>query len=424
MTQLVTEILALSPATPGQAPANSRVDGAATGSFAHLLSDAALRPDTLAGKLETRPAALAALEGAELPVTLIPADVPVAAEAALLSTGQGGEPLPAAGNALPLTDASLMPEEAPTLAALVQATADGEDSAELAAELPVADLADPAPDNVDPAADLLAVAVPVPNPAEQPVAAATDLARNAVPTAVAAETTARAARGEAALPERAPGTPPAVVDDAPVPAASADVAAKAAAVDSGAEIVARPETVARAVPVDGAAGSAGQDLLARLAPLETASTHRPTPVESTVRMTIDQPVTSPGWADALSRRVLVMTDTQMRSAEIRMDPPELGPIEVQLTVRDEKAHVTFQAQHALTREAIESAMPRLREMLAEQGLALGQATVSDQSAGESGRYRQDGADPAVADGSAAGEADATDAAPAARLHAGLIDEYA
>lgn len=91
------------------------------------------------------------------------------------------------------------------------------------------------------------------------------------------------------------------------------------------------------------------------------------------------------WGSQLSERVVMMAANQLKSAEIRLTPAELGPLRVQVAVDDGAAHVTFHSQHAVTRDAIEQALPRLREMLAETGLSLGQADVSDRGVGEGDR---------------------------------------
>jgi len=83
--------------------------------------------------------------------------------------------------------------------------------------------------------------------------------------------------------------------------------------------------------------------------------------------------------------VIVLAGSQLKQAEIRLTPAELGPLRVQVSVDDGAAHVTFHAQHAVTREALEQAMPRLREMLAENGLSLGQADVAEHGVGEGHR---------------------------------------
>jgi len=63
-------------------------------------------------------------------------------------------------------------------------------------------------------------------------------------------------------------------------------------------------------------------------------------------------------------------------AQLKITPPNLGVIEVRLNINHDQASVSFVSHHALVRDAIESAMPRLREMLAEQALDLVQTDVS------------------------------------------------
>ena len=94
--------------------------------------------------------------------------------------------------------------------------------------------------------------------------------------------------------------------------------------------------------------------------------------------TISTPVREPGWGEKLAERVVMFAGAQTKTAEIRLTPAELGPLRVQISVDDGQAHVAFQAHNAVTREAIEQALPRLREMLAESGLSLGQADVGEQ----------------------------------------------
>lgn len=69
----------------------------------------------------------------------------------------------------------------------------------------------------------------------------------------------------------------------------------------------------------------------------------------------------------------------MQEAEIRINPPHLGPLEVRMSLHQHQTNVTFFCHDAAVREAIENAIPRLREMLDSQGISLNQAQVSDQS---------------------------------------------
>lgn len=100
---------------------------------------------------------------------------------------------------------------------------------------------------------------------------------------------------------------------------------------------------------------------------------------------IRTPVTQPGWGDRIGERVVVLAGNQLKSAEIRLTPAELGPVRVQVSVEEGATNVTFHAAHAVTRDALEQALPRLREMLAESGLTLGQADVDEQGVTQGNR---------------------------------------
>ena len=97
----------------------------------------------------------------------------------------------------------------------------------------------------------------------------------------------------------------------------------------------------------------------------------------TVQLTqsIDVPVKDPAWGERIGERVLLMAGNRLQSAEIRLTPAELGPLRIQVAVDDGAANVTFLSQHAVTRDAIEQALPRLRELLAENGLTLNETNV-------------------------------------------------
>jgi flagellar hook-length control protein FliK len=94
-------------------------------------------------------------------------------------------------------------------------------------------------------------------------------------------------------------------------------------------------------------------------------------------------VGSAEWAPAVSEKVVWMASQNHQVAELHLNPPNLGPVEVRLTIgQDQQASAIFVAHHSVVREAIETALPRLREMLAESGIMLGNATVSAESFGQ------------------------------------------
>ena len=90
---------------------------------------------------------------------------------------------------------------------------------------------------------------------------------------------------------------------------------------------------------------------------------------------IQPPVQSNAWNRVLTARVIWLAREGVQQATLKLNPANLGPVEVKLTMNDEKVHVTFVAQHAATRDALEQALPRLRESFIENGLEFADADV-------------------------------------------------
>ena len=87
-------------------------------------------------------------------------------------------------------------------------------------------------------------------------------------------------------------------------------------------------------------------------------------------------VRDPRWADDLGNRLATMVRTGESSASLQLTPVDLGPLEVNVSVRDSQATVHFGAANAETRALLEASIPRLREMLAAQGFQLMDSSVS------------------------------------------------
>jgi flagellar hook-length control protein FliK len=87
-------------------------------------------------------------------------------------------------------------------------------------------------------------------------------------------------------------------------------------------------------------------------------------------------VRDPRWVEDLGNRLASMVRTGESSASLQLTPVDLGPLEVNVSVRDNQATVHFGAANADTRALLEASMPRLREMLAAQGFALMDSSVS------------------------------------------------
>jgi flagellar hook-length control protein FliK len=141
-------------------------------------------------------------------------------------------------------------------------------------------------------------------------------------------------------------------------------------------------------------------------------------VHSAITRPVHTPVGGAAWADEIGTRVVMMSESGNHTASLKLSPEHLGPLEINITVRDEKASVWFGAAHADTRAAIETALPRLREMFESQGLSLADAGV----------FREPPRGQPVAKSSSltAEQGDTTDetATVNARTQLGLVDAYA
>lgn len=140
---------------------------------------------------------------------------------------------------------------------------------------------------------------------------------------------------------------------------------------------------------------------------------------------IHTPVGQREWAGELGQRLMMMVSSKLKSAEIHLNPKDLGPVEVRIRMHEDKAHVVFTSQVAQTREALEQSVPRLREMLDQNGVGLGSVDVQDHGARHS-HHQQEASDGsrgrngATADGADSG--DESDLQPARAV--GLVDYYA
>lgn len=102
------------------------------------------------------------------------------------------------------------------------------------------------------------------------------------------------------------------------------------------------------------------------------------------------PVGTPAWDQALGQKVVWMVAGEQQSASLTLNPPDLGPLQVVLNVSNSQANATFIAAQPEVRQALEAALPRLRDMLGEAGIQLGQASVNSGSPNQQGNTDQQG----------------------------------
>lgn len=82
------------------------------------------------------------------------------------------------------------------------------------------------------------------------------------------------------------------------------------------------------------------------------------------------------WGQALGEKLVWMASGSQQTASLTLNPPNLGPLQIVVNVSNDQATANFFAAQPEVRQALESAFPRLREMMSEAGIQLGQATVS------------------------------------------------
>lgn len=136
-----------------------------------------------------------------------------------------------------------------------------------------------------------------------------------------------------------------------------------------------------------ATGAAKPDFSAELKASMTAPAATPQPIQqlaqplpqaagapSTDKLT--PPVGTPDWNQSLGQKVVWMVAGGQQSASLTLNPPDLGPLQVVLNVHNATADATFTAAQPEVRHALEAAMPKLRDMLGDAGIQLGQATVN------------------------------------------------
>lgn len=100
--------------------------------------------------------------------------------------------------------------------------------------------------------------------------------------------------------------------------------------------------------------------------------HDSAPIQQT---SVSAPLHSKAWPQQLGEKVVWMAKGEQQTAQININPPQLGPIQITLNLSGDQATAVFASPHAEVRQAIESSLPQLREMLSSAGISLGDANV-------------------------------------------------
>ncbi|KAF1685609.1 hypothetical protein B1992_11635 [Pseudoxanthomonas broegbernensis] len=308
--------------------------------------------------------------------------------------------------------------------------------------------AETAPDNGWPPPGLASLLDPAAAP---PPATGAAVAQEAPASSFAG---APSATGATAMPQGLPGAVPAAVAgtaDAQAqtqPVADAPAADGARPLPAAAAATAAASTKALPVAEQGTASPAPADPLpvaAAASPAPTASTASTAdasaatfvlpPVAPPPAAASAPPLSAPhapvpqlhgqAFADDIGTHVQWLAGQKIGHAHIRISPQELGPVEIRLRLDGDRISADFTSAQPEVRQALESSLPRLREMLGQHGFQLAHAGVGQQSP----QSQRDGNSQAAGTGTGGGHGDAavgeeTAAPPVHSVRRGLLDAYA
>lgn len=310
-----------------------------------------------------------------------------------------------------MTQVSAVPQSMPGIAPVQAVAATGANGTPAEAEGTVdfaavlqAQLGQPAKDAS--AAEILAALLPAPTAEEVVPEASADLPAvspdmSALLPALAALLPAAAAVSPAGPPESRQA--PSAGNDAATPAvqplatplAASSVAQPDQASDdvpAGAELPAARQMPGAATPAVQAEAVAPPttDLHMPTAAAEPAvpttaahaapSAHIASPGGDAAAIRVDTPAGSRGWDAEVGQKIVLLVNRQESRAELTLTPPQLGRVEVSISVNGDQTSAAFVSASPAAREALEQALPRLREILADAGITLGQASVNAESA--------------------------------------------
>lgn len=168
---------------------------------------------------------------------------------------------------------------------------------------------------------------------------------------------------EASLPERTVATQPQNIAQQLENAISALKGERSQ--DNAAIIAAEaPATVASQQQTLQLAGHAGQS---------SASAQAQATAQNTAELRT--PLGSTGWTQDFGEKIVWLAKNDQQSAQLNINPPQLGPVQITLQLNGDQASVTFGSPHAEVRQAIESSLSQLKEMFATAGINLGQTDI-------------------------------------------------
>jgi hypothetical protein len=148
-----------------------------------------------------------------------------------------------------------------------------------------------------------------------------------------------------------------------------------------------------ATPVSGNEMSNSHDLTSMLS--SPTVTQSPTPVSAQnssqvlPSLSLNTPFQNTGWNQEVTDKIQWMVSQRIQGAEIKLNPAHLGPMEVKIQMQNDQVTVQLTAAHSVVRDALEAAVPRLKEMFDALGVQLADVDVSEHSFTRQRQQRED-----------------------------------
>jgi flagellar hook-length control protein FliK len=145
-----------------------------------------------------------------------------------------------------------------------------------------------------------------------------------------------------------------------------------------------------AVPMETAASGDFRALMDRAAAMAPGVASATSHASSAPGLRIDTPLGQSGWHEEMGQKLTWMVSNNRQQADLVLTPPQLGRVEVSLTMNGDQATAIFTSGNPAVREALEASLQRLREVLADAGVSLGQTQVGSESPSQSSRQEERG----------------------------------
>ncbi|CEG57104.1 flagellar hook-length control protein FliK [Legionella fallonii] len=127
------------------------------------------------------------------------------------------------------------------------------------------------------------------------------------------------------------------------------------------------------------------------------------------------------WVEKFSENIVWLGHQGIKSALIKIHPEDLGPLEISIKVVKDSASVSIHSHNSHVCDIVDQALPRLREMMAEQGLNLSDVYVGSDDGSRQFSENNHGSEEVTA----VNIEDEVQAAPLAKkTRDGLIDYFA